>query len=297
MYDFERGMIKLIRGGKYPHCHSLFIDDEKRALIDAASNEETLLAIQRERPVQILINSHGHEDHLIYNHLFPEAEFWVHEADAHVFKDVQSLIDCYGKEINEAERQQWADFLIHSCHYMPRRSDHFLRHGEVVEFGEVRMEIVHTPGHTPGHCAFYFPQERILFTSDLDLVEAGPYYADVASSLEDTIESLNLLKSYPCDIYLTSHGKGVYKGDKIYIDRYLACIRQREEVLIEFLRIAPRTLDDITDHGIIYGPKKAFLGPWDLSMSERCMMEKHLDSLKGRGLVCQEGKYFVYVPP
>jgi glyoxylase-like metal-dependent hydrolase (beta-lactamase superfamily II) len=296
MYDFEKGMIKFIHGGKYPHCHSLFIDDERRALIDAASNEETLLAIQRERPVQILINSHGHEDHLLYNHLFPEAEFWVHEADAHVFRDVQNLIDCYGEEIEETERQRWADFLINSCHYVPRTSDRFLRHGEVIEFGEVRVEIVHTPGHTPGHCAFYFPEERILFTADLDLVKAGPYYGDVASSLEDTVESLNRLKSYPCDIYLTSHGKGVYEGDQIYVDRYLACIRHREEALIEFLRAAPRTLDDITDRGIIYGPKKAFLGPWDLSVSERFMMEKHLDSLIKRGLVRQEGKRFIYVP-
>lgn len=295
MYDFEKGMIKFIRGGKYPHCHSLFIDDERRALIDAASNEEVLLAIQRERPVQILINSHGHEDHLLYNHLFPQAEFWVHEADAHVFEDVHNLIDCYGEEIEETERHQWADFLIKSCHYVPRRPDRFLRHGEVIEFGEVRMEIVHTPGHTPGHCAFYFPEERILFTADLDLVKAGPYYGDVASSLEDTIESLNWLKSYPCDIYLTSHGKGVYEGDQVYIDRYLACIRQREEALIEFLRTAPRTLDDITDRGIIYGPKKAFLGAWDLSMSERSMMEKHLDSLIKRGLVCQQGKHFVCI--
>lgn len=296
MYDFEMGMIKFIHGGKYPHCHSLFIDDERRALIDAASNEETLLAIQKERPVQILINSHGHEDHLLYNHLFPEAEFWVHEADAHVFGDVQNLIDCYGEEIEETERQRWADFLINSCHYVPRRSDRFLRHGEVIEFGEVRVEVVHTPGHTPGHCAFYFPEERILFTADLDLVKAGPYYGDVASSLEDTIESLNRLKSYPCDIYLTSHGRGVYEGDQIYVDRYLACIRHREEALIEFLRAAPRTLDDITDRGIIYGPKKAFLGPWDLSVSERLMMEKHLDFLIKDGLVRQEGKYFIYVP-
>jgi len=296
MYDFEKGMIKFIHGGKYPHCHSLFIDDERRALIDAASNEETLLAIQKERPVQILINSHGHEDHLLYNHLFPEAEFWVHEADAHVFGDVQNLIDCYGEEIEETERQRWADFLINSCHYVPRRSDRFLRHGEVIEFGEVRMEIVHTPGHTPGHCAFYFPEERILFTADLDLVKAGPYYGDVASSLEDTIESLNRLKSYPCDIYLTSHGRGVYEGDQIYVDRFLACIRHREEALIEFLRAAPRTLDDITDRGIIYGPKKAFLGPWDLSVSERFMMEKHLDFLIKDGLVRQEGKRFIYVP-
>jgi glyoxylase-like metal-dependent hydrolase (beta-lactamase superfamily II) len=293
MFDFEKGKVKFIHGGKYPHGHSVFIDDEKRALIDAASIEETLLAIQKERPIQILINSHGHEDHLLYNYRFPEAEFWAHEADAHTFEDVQNMISCYG-EFSEQEREDWANFLINTCNYVPRKVDRLLRDGEVVEFGEVRMEVIHTPGHSPGHCAFYFIEEKVLFMGDLDLVKAGPFYGDLSSSIEDTIISLNRLRDYSCDAYLTSHGKGIFDGDPIHIDRYLSCIDQREGALIEFLKTAPRTIEEITDKGIIYGPQRKLGGTWDLSMSERAMMEKHLEQLKKRGLVHQEGKHFVY---
>ncbi|MBU2548020.1 MAG: MBL fold metallo-hydrolase [Proteobacteria bacterium] len=292
MYDFEKGRIKLIRGGRYPQCHSLFIDDGMRVLIDAASNEDVLLALKDQGPVHVLINSHAHEDHLLYNHRFESSEFWVHEKDAHAFEDVENLVDCYG-EMDDTARQGWIDFLLGPCHYRARKADRLIEGGEVMELGTVRMEVVHTPGHTPGHCAFYFPQEKVLFTGDLDLVKAGPYYGDLDSSLEDTITSIERLKSYPCDVYLTGHGKGVFEGDPVYLDRYQDCIRQREAALMDYLAGAPRTLDEITDQGIIYGPKKEVGGIWDLAMSERAMMLKHLDFLRARGRVRRDGEHYV----
>jgi glyoxylase-like metal-dependent hydrolase (beta-lactamase superfamily II) len=218
----------------------------------------------------------------------------VHEADASVFEDLANFITVYGEDKNDEEKQQWTDFMIDTCNYVPRKCDRFLRDGEVIEFGEVSMEVIHTPGHTPGHCAFYFPKERILFTADLDLVRAGPYYGDTISSLEDTISSLSRLASYSCDIYLTSHGKGIYEGDPLYIQRYLGSIHQREQKLIEFLRTKPRTLDEITAKGIIYGPRKEIASIWNLSKSERVMMQKHLELLMKRGLIVQEEDRFVY---
>ena len=44
--------------------NSVLIDDDIRTIIDPACNEEKLLSIQRERPVEVIINSHGHEDHI-----------------------------------------------------------------------------------------------------------------------------------------------------------------------------------------------------------------------------------------
>ena len=111
MFDFEKGRVKLIRGGRYPHCNTVFVDDEYRAFIDAASKEETLRAINAERPIEILIVSHGHEDHIMYNYLFPDARFWVPEGDAPVFQDVDRLIDCYAPE-SEDQRREWRRLLI-----------------------------------------------------------------------------------------------------------------------------------------------------------------------------------------
>ena len=78
------------------------------------------------------------------------------------------------------------------------------------------------------------------------------------------------------------------------MERYLDSIYRREDALLTLLREAPRTLDEITDEGIIYGSNKTLAGIWDLSISERAMMEKHLQYLIKRGLVSREGALFFF---
>jgi glyoxylase-like metal-dependent hydrolase (beta-lactamase superfamily II) len=292
LYDFSKGSIKFIRGGRYPHCNSVLVDDRVRAVIDAASDESKLLAFKNQARIDYLITSHAHEDHLVYNYLFPESTFWVHPSDAPHFEDVKSLTNCYGDMPSEAF-QKWCDFFLTECHYVPRKADRFLEDGMVMDFGDTRMEVIHTPGHTEGHCAFYFPREKILFTADLDLTRVGPYYADRTSDIEKTIRSLERIKTYPAEIYLTAHGKGIYDGDPGHIDRYLSIIFSREERLIDFLRQGARSLEEITAEGIIYGKDPPFLEDWDLSLPERMMIVKHLDRLIRLDGVRKEGDLYV----
>ena len=288
MFDFEKGRVKLIRGGRYPHCNTVFVDDEHRAFIDAASKEETLRAINAERPIEILIVSHGHEDHIMYNYLFPDARFWVPQGDAVVFKEIDRLIDGYAPE-SEDQRREWRRLLIEVCHYEVRDPDRLLGDGDILEFGTNRCRVIHTPGHTPGHCAFHFLEERVIYLADLDLVKAGPYYGDTTSSLEDTIQSLERIASIDVDFYLTGHGEGIYDGNPDHIYRYLRVIREREGRLLEFLCGGPRTLEEITVQGIIYGPPRIIAGFWDVSISERAMMLQHLEYLAKQGRVGTEG--------
>lgn len=291
MYDFQKGSVRFIRGGRYPHSHTVVIDDERRALIDAASDKEKLLAFDRERPVDLLITSHAHEDHLMFNHLFAHAQFLAHEADAEAFGNSRTLVLQYAP--SEEEHPVWEEFLIRDCNFVPRYPDRLLKDGDLIDFGHTQAQVIHTPGHTPGHCAFHFLEEKILFLADLDLVKAGPYYADVTSSLNDTIRSLERIRSIEVETFLTSHGKGIYDGDPAHIDRYLETISCREASLLEFLSTGPKTLAEIVARGIIYGPPKS-IGAWDLSLSEKGMMIKHLERLTGSDMLLMEnGRYHV----
>lgn len=291
MFDFAKGKIKFIKGGKYPFCHSVLIDDQQRAIIDASSDRDKLQRFKDERIVDYLITSHAHEDHLAFNYLFPESRFCVHPFDAPQFENVDALISSYG-EMTQEDRKKWRAFLENDCHYTPRRADLLLEHGMIMTFGEVRMKVLHTPGHTRGHCAFYFIDQKILFTADLDLTKAGPYYGDPASDIEETIHSLELLKTLEVETYLTAHGKGILEGDPEYIDRYLEVILLREERLIKLLSKGARTLDQVAQEGIIYGNKSP-LGPWDLTLSEKAMILKHLSRLVSMNRVEQEGDLYV----
>jgi glyoxylase-like metal-dependent hydrolase (beta-lactamase superfamily II) len=41
-----------------------------------------------------------------------------------------------------------------------------LTHGDVLNLNGIEFEVIHTPGHTPGHCCFHIPDEGVLFSGD-----------------------------------------------------------------------------------------------------------------------------------
>lgn len=63
-----------------------------------------------------------------------------------------------------------------------------------LDLGSLKVKLVATPGHTPGHLSFFFPDEESLFLGDYDLTTFGPWYGDVYSGIEQTITSIRKLK-------------------------------------------------------------------------------------------------------
>ncbi len=76
------------------------------------------------------------------------------------------------------------------------------------------IQVLHTPGHTPGHICLYLPEDRVLIAGDaLNIASgrlAGPapeHTIDMATA----IRSLEKLKTPEIDVVLTFHG-GCYRG-------------------------------------------------------------------------------------
>lgn len=42
----------------------------------------------------------------------------------------------------------------------------FLTDGQKILIGSLQIEVIHTPGHTPGGVCFWFPQEKVLIAGD-----------------------------------------------------------------------------------------------------------------------------------
>ena len=45
--------------------------------------------------------------------------------------------------------------------------DRWLEQGDRVQFGNVEMDVLHCPGHTPGHIVFYHPPSRLAQVGDV----------------------------------------------------------------------------------------------------------------------------------
>ncbi len=47
------------------------------------------------------------------------------------------------------------------------KPDRWLEDGDTIQFGELKLHVLHCPGHTPGHLAFFEPESRIVIAGDL----------------------------------------------------------------------------------------------------------------------------------
>lgn len=275
------------RGGKYPAGNSILVEDELRVLIDPSTS---LVQAGREvlgGPVDLVVNSHAHEDHFVGNHLFPEAELALHEADAPSMESLPALMAAFGMPPNFED--EWAKLVVEHYHFEPRDDVRRLVEGEVIDCGHTKIHVLHTPGHTPGHVCLRFEPEGVVYTGDWDLTSFGPYYGDANASLEDTVESLQRLASLE-DVraFASFHEAGLVTEDLGgVLARYTHVIDEREDALLDFLQ-EPRTIEEIGERCIVYRKRYEKL-VWQPHV-EQVMMGRHAERLLASGRVAFEEK-------
>ena len=270
--------------GKYPFCHSVYIEGAG-ILIDPASDRKRLEEIRDRHGVKAVWLSHWHEDHFTYLDLFEDVPLWISPADAPPLSDLDVLLDWYGLQDHE-HRQYWRQIITDQFHFRPRRPDGFLRDGEQIRLGDLTVDVIATPGHTPGHVAFFFREPAVLFMGDYDLTRFGPWYGDAHSSIEETLLSLERLKRIPARVLLTSHETGVFEQPSAELwEHYGRVIDEREGKLLQALD-RPKTLEEIVNLYLIYGrPRepRAFF-----EFCEWALITKHIERLEQRGMVLRE---------
>ena len=275
--------------GKYPCCHSLYIEDAG-ILIDPSSDRERLIQLRRDVPIKEIWLSHWHEDHRMYLDLFDDIPLCIMEQDAPPLSDLELFMDAYG--VDEEYRKHWRPLFHGEFKFKLRKPDHFLQEGDWVDIGSTRVKIIPAPGHTPGHLALLFEEPDLLFMADYDLSSFGPWYGDVDSSIEQTIDSVNRLRNLSANTWITSHEQGVFETEpgKLW-DHYLNVIHVRENKILSLLK-TPKRFSELVDACILYGkPRKP---DYYFKFGEKAHMKKHLEKLMKENRVFEsDGRYFI----
>lgn len=276
-------------GGRYPYGNSLLVEGpEETVLIDpslAVSERGGVPTANVNGRVDRMLISHAHEDHLAGCHLFADATLCAHTEDLPAFHSLQGLLDVYG--FGSELQDTWGAQLVEKFNYVARPDASGFADGTKFDLGGgLRIEVVHLPGHTRGHCAFLIEPEGVLFVADVDLSAFGPYYGDHWSDLEDFERSLARVREIDAASYVTFHHKGVVHSHDEFVrqvDSFTAVIGKREARLLEFLA-EPRSMDEIVRHRFIYRPGVEIL--WADHVEQRSMT-MHLTRLLRDGGVAE----------
>ncbi|MBF7082428.1 MBL fold metallo-hydrolase [Desulfallas sp. Bu1-1] len=307
--NFER--IKLIvgdNGSRFPYCTTLFIEDDVTVVVDPGAGERQMRALKQNSPVDVVINTHYHFDHIYLNYLFDEAEIWINTEEANCFRDKWEIArrlgmyEVYGPAWVEQWIERVADPRTPLSPYSPMnrhewwlstsRVDREYGPGEVLDFGRTRAEVIGAPGHTRGFCYLYFPEQGVVYAPDVDLTPFGPWYGGSDGSIDLFLASARRLIDLEARHFITGHEKGVLTREEFVprLEKYLDVIDQRDERILQMIR-EPATVEQVTREGPIYG-KKYLVDPW-IYMWAYLMVEKHLERLVMTGRAMKAGDKYI----
>ena len=294
MTDRQFGRVRFIygdNGGKYPFNHSLYLKgDRERVIIDPACSAVKLADLRDRDGVDAVWLSHWHEDHIRYMDHFEHCSVWLSKRDFPPLSDIQVFLDWYGLK-TPLQRGYWEKIMLEEFNYKPLSRAGFLADDAAIDLGGLTVQVIATPGHTPGHLSFFIPEEELLFLGDYDLTSFGPWYGDVASSIEDTITSIRKLREIPAKRWVAAHNEGLYEENPGRLwDAYENIIYERDNKLLAFLA-QPKTQDEICAAWLIYGRAREPLDFFEFN--EKVLVGKHLEYLLRRRLIILEGERYV----
>lgn len=171
-------------------------ETKKAAIVDPGGDEDLLLAEIEKLglTVEYIIATHGHPDHVCGNRKIQEAtgaKIIMHTADVDFFDkpEVKEYFSMLGLEPSPA-----VDIKVNG--------------GDEIHIGQVTLQVIHTPGHTPGGICLYNAPN--IITGDTLFVGGLGRTDFPGGSHEDLLESIRkrLLTLPPETVVWPGHGYG-----------------------------------------------------------------------------------------
>ncbi len=155
----------------------------KGAIVDPGGDENVILAEAEKLGLDIIyiIATHGHPDHVCGNRTIKDAtngEIIMHEIDADFF-----------------ERPETVNYFSMLGLEPSPPTDIRVKEGDTIKIGEVSLEVIHTPGHTPGGMCLYGAPNLItgdtLFVGGIGRTDfPGGSYEELMDSLAKKVLTL-----------------------------------------------------------------------------------------------------------
>ncbi len=179
---------RILVGNLITNCYLLTFSD-RVAVVDPGDSPEKILKFCGELPITDILLTHGHLDHTaamgdLCDRFSPRV--WIHKNDE--------------EYLNDDRLRAPASFPEPFWRY-DYAATNFVEDGDVIFLGDgdeaVAMQVIHTPGHTPGSVCFYRKEQDLLFSGDTLFKEARGRTDFPKGNRNDLEQSLKKLSHLP----------------------------------------------------------------------------------------------------
>ncbi len=270
--------------GRYPYSHALVIKDW---IIDTGISSGFMRKILRDIPINNVLLSHWHEDHINGNRFLSNAKFFCHHEDQPVIEDVKKMYAYYS--ITEIPEQiELFDTILAGLRLVNVKIEKNINDNDIIQIGDsYKLKVIHTPGHTKGHCCFYELTSKIAFLADIELSSLGPWYGAADSNVIDFEASIQKIEKLDIEIAVSSHMGLIFGSSTIKnsLKEYKSIINKRDnKILDHFSETKPIKPIDLVGKNIVYKNYDSEYKVY-LFLAECVMIEKHFEKFLQKNII------------
>ncbi|HUY01631.1 MAG TPA: MBL fold metallo-hydrolase [Candidatus Deferrimicrobium sp.] len=264
-------LIKPPRSQTFGGCYGLVIksDRDEIILIDCNFPKELMekFLLSLDNQVDYYFITHFHMDHTANVHFieeWTEADILMPQQEIHCIRNLNNLIEFVGANTT-ALKDAWKHFGYEMLQFKECQSARPFNPGTLFTFGNVSLQTLHLPGHSPGHTGFIISnsssKDRILHVADLGIDSFGPWYGNmIICNLSDYLQSIQKVETLiqDCNILLSCHTDAFTSNFQSIIEGMRIKIIVRDGLLLNAIKghLNPITLEELKALDLFFSKNK-----------------------------------------
>lgn len=132
--------------------------------------------------------------------------------------------------------------------YVPTTPDQFIDDGDVIQVGDFEVEVISTPGHTPGHCVMYLRHQHLMIVGDHLLPKITPHVGvfpgGPTNPLADFLDSQRKVQRFEVQMVLPAHG-AIFTDHRHRATQIIHHHEYRMQEMLDIVRRRARTAYEV----------------------------------------------------
>jgi glyoxylase-like metal-dependent hydrolase (beta-lactamase superfamily II) len=230
-----------------------------------------------------VVISHTHADHMgaiaHFRERVPGIVVVDHETDVPFLEDNTLLDRIFDADLVNryfpGNRFSILDFYRTFCPISQTTPDRTVVEGDRLTFGEFMFDVIHTPGHHPGHISLFEPGLGLLFVGDMVGMEV-PFYSPSSGGVDAYLTSMEKYLALDMKQIVPSHGD-LIENPREAVEGAVKKVKRREEKLLEALREKPRSFHELLP--------VLFRSPHQYMFPGAVILASHIEKLRRQRMV------------